>query len=177
MRMRRIVICGLPGSTVFFHIISQTARISKKKLLNPKCMFIFPLQPFFSENFSFQDELSEIWSKMYIGLHVKYPLFLSDFNGNWIFSTYFRNILKISNFMKIRPVGVELLFHAVVRMGGRDEANIRFFASLRTRLKIIGVCSEVHKNLRNAMCVCGGDGTFWNVKCRGMWRNHWVLNG
>jgi len=28
--------------------------------------------------------------KMYIGLHVKYPLFLSDFNDTWIFSTYFR---------------------------------------------------------------------------------------
>ena len=27
-----------------------------------------------------------MWLKMYIGLHVKYPLFLSDFNENWIFS-------------------------------------------------------------------------------------------
>ena len=32
--------------------------------------------------------------KMYIGLHVKYPLFLSDFNKILIFSTYFRKILK-----------------------------------------------------------------------------------
>jgi len=39
---------------------------------------------------------------MYIGLHVKYPLFLSDFNE----TEYFLQILKnnqISNFMKIRP--------------------------------------------------------------------------
>ena len=35
-------------------------------------------------------ELTEIWSNMYIGLHVKYPLFLSDFNEEWIFSTDFR---------------------------------------------------------------------------------------
>ena len=38
--------------------------------------------------------MSEIWSKMYIGLHVKYPLFLSDFNKTYILSTEFREILK-----------------------------------------------------------------------------------
>jgi len=27
---------------------------------------------------------------MYIGLHVKYPLFLSDFKETWIFSKIFR---------------------------------------------------------------------------------------
>jgi hypothetical protein len=32
---------------------------------------------------------------MYIGVHVKYPLFLSYFNENWIFSTHF---LKIDEF-------------------------------------------------------------------------------
>ena len=46
--------------------------------------------------------------KMYIGLHVKYPLFLSEFNKTWIFST---KIIEILNFMKMRPVEAEL-FHA-----------------------------------------------------------------
>ena len=31
---------------------------------------------------------------MYIGFHMKYPLFLSDFNETWIFSKYLRKILK-----------------------------------------------------------------------------------
>ena len=48
---------------------------------------------------------------MYIGLHVKYPLFVSDFNGPRTFSTDFGKTLQISNLIKIRPVGAEL-FHA-----------------------------------------------------------------
>ena len=32
--------------------------------------------------------------KMYIGLHVKYPLFMADFDGTRIFWTDFRKILK-----------------------------------------------------------------------------------
>jgi len=38
--------------------------------------------------------MSEVWSKMHIALHVKYPLFMSECNDTWIFSTHFRKILK-----------------------------------------------------------------------------------
>ena len=49
--------------------------------------------------------------KMYIGLHAKYPFFMSDFKESLIFSTDFSKTLQISSFMKIRPVEAEL-FHA-----------------------------------------------------------------
>ena len=48
---------------------------------------------------------------MYLGLHIKYPLFLSDFNETRIFFDRFPKHTRISNFIKIRPVGAEL-FHA-----------------------------------------------------------------
>ena len=35
-----------------------------------------------------------MWLKMYIGLYVKYPLFLSEFNETWIFYTDFRKTYK-----------------------------------------------------------------------------------
>ena len=57
---------------------------------------------------------------MCIGLHVKYPLFLSDFNKIGIFSTFFRKNDQMSNFINFLPVGVEL-FHAD---GQTDMTNI-----------------------------------------------------
>jgi len=62
---------------------------------------------------------------MYIGVHVKYPLFLLDCNETWILSkVFFPKNTQISYFMKIRPVEAEL-FHAN-RWTRRYEANSRF---------------------------------------------------
>jgi len=71
---------------------------------------------------------------MYIGLHVKYQLFLSDLNETSIFSTDFRKKPPTSNFMKIRSVGTEL-FHADGQTDRRDEANRRFSQFCEKRLK------------------------------------------
>ena len=53
------------------------------------------LYKFCLENLSFWEVMRDIWSKIDIGLHVKHPLFLSNFNETWIFSKYFRKILKL----------------------------------------------------------------------------------
>jgi hypothetical protein len=44
MRMHRIVICGLSGSTMLFHVISQAECLSGKRLLNTKWVFWPSLQ-------------------------------------------------------------------------------------------------------------------------------------
>jgi len=41
MRLRHIFFCGLPPSTVFFHIISLTARFKKRVTEHKMCVLIF----------------------------------------------------------------------------------------------------------------------------------------
>jgi hypothetical protein len=70
-----IVIYDLSGCTTFFYIISQTARLRWKKLLNIKCVFRFSLQ-MLSETFHI---LRRIRRDIIINAHwygVKYALFL-----------------------------------------------------------------------------------------------------
>jgi len=93
MRMRHIVICGLSGSTIFFaHYLVNDQILEKKKLLNTKCVFWFSLQ-LLSETFLILRRNGRDMIKIYISLHVKYPLFLSDLIEILIFSSEFRKIL------------------------------------------------------------------------------------
>jgi len=66
--------------------------------------------------------MSEILSNMYIGLWVKYLLFLSDRNETRVFLTYLRKIFKYQNSTKIRPVGTEM-FHAEGHMDGQRDGQ------------------------------------------------------
>ena len=75
---------------------------------------------------------------MYIGLHVKCPLFLSDFNENWILWDRFSKNNQVINFMKISGLRAEF-FHAEGEIVGwtdiYDEANSRFSQFREKRLK------------------------------------------
>ena len=108
------------GPPYFFHTLSpHAARFSNNNLLNiTRFYFIYN---FCLKQTSFYEEMSKILSSMYIGLHVKYLLFMSDGNDT------FENNLKLSNFMKVRPLGSEF-FHADGRTDRHrhDEANGRF---------------------------------------------------
>ena len=63
----------------YFSTYLKNDTIIEKKLLNTKCVFLFP-QQLLSETFLIVRITEQDMIKMYIGLHVKYPLFLSNFN-------------------------------------------------------------------------------------------------
>ena len=94
IRMRH-VICGLPLSTKFFpHYLIKGTIFEKKKGTEHKiCVLIFS-----TTSVSNSSHSTKNWGrydkKIYVGVHVKYPLFLSDFSETWIFSTQCRKIPK-----------------------------------------------------------------------------------
>jgi hypothetical protein len=62
---------------------------------------------------------------MYTDLHVKYPLFLLDFNETWTFDTDFRKILKYQ--ISLKPIEWEpnCSMPTDGRLQRHDEANNR----------------------------------------------------
>ena len=93
--LRHITICGLSGSTIFFtHYLTNGTIFEEKKLLDMKSVFLFYVQNL-SETFLILRRIQ--WNHIInvLGLHVKYSLFLSDFNETWIFLTNFKKYLNI----------------------------------------------------------------------------------
>ena len=100
------------------------------------------LYNFCLQHFSFPEELNKMWSKIYVGLHLKLRLFSSYFNETWFLSTEFQKPLKYQ--ISWRSVHWELSCYMGVyrRKDRHDEANSRFpqFA-------------KAHTNQQNALCV------------------------
>jgi len=85
--------------------------------------FLWPIQLKSDKIFILRRNDGEIWSKVYIGLHVKYLLSLSDFKEMWIFSksyetystTKFHETLSSGD--HVFPSGQRAIY---------DQANSRF---------------------------------------------------
>jgi len=104
------------------YLINDT--IFEKKLLNTKCVFWFSVQllseTFFILRRNERDDQNCISVRMYSAGYCCQILMKRD-----LFSIDLLKTHKMSNFVKIRPVGAEL-FHADRRMGRHDVANSRF---------------------------------------------------
>jgi hypothetical protein len=90
MRMRHIVVCGLSAS-MYFPTWSHKRHDFRKTTEHKMCVLIFSTV---LRNISHSKKWQRCDKQTYIGLHVKYPLLLSDFNETSIFKTGFRKILK-----------------------------------------------------------------------------------
>jgi hypothetical protein len=82
MRKRHFVARGLPGSVIFRCIISQKARFSGKRVLVIKSVSISYTNFVGRISYCRTDGRTDgaKYDKIIFGLHVEYPLFLSDFN-------------------------------------------------------------------------------------------------
>jgi len=116
-RMHRIVICDLSGCTVFFLIISKTARFAEKRLLNMKYVFWFSVQ-ISSEKFLILRTRTDIMIIKLDSSSCKVPVILVRLKKTGAYTTFPKNT-EISNFMKIHLVG-STLFHA----DGRKDRHV-----------------------------------------------------
>jgi hypothetical protein len=117
---------------IFRHyFINET--IFVKQSLNIKCVFWFHLQLLFKKFLIVRIIQRDTVINVKI-LHVKYPLFLSDFNQIWIFCTEFRKSLKYQISSKSVQWEPTCSMRTVRRTGRRtyehDEANSRFLQFL-----------------------------------------------
>ena len=86
------VICGLSGSNhTFSHNLINDTILRKKIIEHKLCVLTSSTTFFWNISYSEKNSARHI---IYIGLGVKNPLFLSNFNETCIFSTDFQKIIK-----------------------------------------------------------------------------------
>ena len=111
-------VCGLSGSTIVFHIISQTARFSGKNLLNIICALIF--YRILSGTFLILRRIQRYVRKSSCTSKLPVPVILVRLQSNMNFLDRLSKNSQMSNFMRIHPVGAEL-FHKARCTDGRTD--------------------------------------------------------
>ena len=86
------------------------------------------LYNFCLQHFSFEEKFGEIWSYMYVGLNVKYPLFLPGFNETWILST---NLEKYSYQILWKSVQWEVSWFHVDRQADMKQDATKLVDAFR----------------------------------------------
>jgi len=123
MCVRHIVTCPAPLYSIFPHYLTK-GMVFEKKLLNTKCVFLFPLQ-LLSESFLIIRRTDwDMMKNVYCSL-CKVTVIVRFFTKLEFSWQIFEKNIQISNFMKIHPVGAQL-FHAYRRTDRHDEANSLF---------------------------------------------------
>jgi len=136
MRMRHIVLSGLPGSIVFFSTLSHKRHDFRRQFFEHEMCVLTSSTIFFFRNMSHSKKNWEVYDKMYVCFHVKYPLLLLDINGTWTFWTYFGKIFRYQ--ISWEPLQWEL--SCSMQTDRRtDIAKLIFaFRNLQTHLKMNG---------------------------------------
>jgi hypothetical protein len=150
-RMRRIVLSSVACQDVpYFSILSyKCCNIFGRKLLsNMFCDFLYNFCP---KYFQFCQELSEMWSNRYNGLHVKYPLFSSDLQETWIFSTDFRRILKWQMKILFRDIRVIPCGRTDRRTKSKQIFAFCDFANASENLIYIYIYIYIHRVIRKSL--------------------------
>ena len=126
-----IIICGLSGYTLFFHLISLTAQCSKNEVIEHEMYVLIFSTNFVWNSFRYKkniDLLSHYHSAIYIyiyiyiymGFRVKFTLLLSYFHETSIFSTDCRNIIEYQTSWK----SVHREPNCSMRADGRNDYSI-----------------------------------------------------
>ena len=124
-----------PLYNIFPHCLIKVTTFGKRIIEHKICfdfLYNFGLKLFFS----FWEELSEICSKMYIGLHVQVPVILVRFQLKLNILDRFWKYTHLSIFTKISAVGTEL-FHADKPTDRHDEANGHFSQFCESAWKLL----------------------------------------
>jgi hypothetical protein len=131
MRMCHICICVLPGCTIFFTLSHKRHDFRKKQGYGIWIVCLDFLYNVCLKDFSFLEEVSEIWSNMYISLQVKYPSLLSHFSESWNCSAY----LKTNHIYKIWWIPIQWDW-IVPRENGRRDGQTEDGRTNMTKLTI-----------------------------------------